>query len=218
MQARALAAATLAVIVVGGAALIADADIEGGTFSSETHNVRMTLPRGWRISDQATYPGIIVRMFRTRPRGTILLAVDPLADTTAGIEEACRTRPGAVDGAAPVALALEVQIACQQGRRLTTLGFTVGAIKEAARPWFDYSTSRRELRQGVVVIGESVFTLVLASETAAGRAQYARTFDKALRSLRILETPEEAAAAASGDGGVGLGLDAGVAPGPDGAP
>ena len=209
MHRRIAAAATIA-ILVGGAALIAGATIEGGTFSSETHNVRMTLPRGWRISDQGTYPGIIVRMFRTRPRGTILVAVDPLADATQGIEETCRTRPGTGEGAAPVTLALEVQIACQQSRRLSKLGFTVGAIKEAARPWFDYSTDKRELRQGVVVLEDTVFTVVLAADTIASRAQYARTFDKALRSLRQLETAAEAAAAAAaGDGGVIM-LDAGL--------
>ena len=211
MSARALAAAIVAVVVVGGAAMIASADIEGGTFSSEGHNVRMTLPRGWRISDQATYPGIILRMYRTRPRATMMIAVDSLADATAGIEEACRTRQAATEGAPAVTLALEVQIACQQGRRLGTLGFTVGTIKEAARPWFDYATDRRELRQGVVVLDDTVFTVVLAADTAATRAQYARTFDKALRSLRQLETPEEAAAAAAGDAGIVLDAGAGDA-------
>jgi hypothetical protein len=206
MSRRIAAAATVA-ILVGGAVLIAGADIEGGTFTSETHNVRMTLQRGWRIADQSAYPGIIVRMFRTRPRGMILVAVDPLADATKGIEKECRTRPGGAEGAPDVTLALEVQIACQQSRRLSSLGFTVGTIKEAARPWFDYSTDRRELRQGVVVLDDTVVTVVLATDTAAARAQHARTFDKALRSLRQLETAEQAAAA--GDGGV-ITLDAGV--------
>ncbi len=192
-------AVAIAGVVVATGALVdhAGADIEGNTFTSKEHNVRMTLPRGWRISDQATYPGVVLRMFRTRPRGTILLAVDPLPTS---IDPSCLERPPTVEGEAAVAAASrEVQIACQQRLVLANLGFRVDAIKEAARPWFDYASDKRQLRQGVIVIDDEVFTVVLASDTAAARAQYARTFDKALRSLRAL-TIEEAEAAAAAEG------------------
>jgi hypothetical protein len=200
----------LALLVVGGALVVAiaardsDADVDGGTFTSSVHNVRATLPRGWRISDQATFPGVILRMFRTRPRATILVAVDQLVDARARVDASCKTG------------AIEVQIACHQTLRLAALGFETGAIKEAARPWFDYGDDKRQLRQGVAVIGGRVFTVVLAADTTASRAQYARTFDKILRSLRRHEA--EGATTMPGDapsdGGVPQdgGLDAGVAP------
>jgi hypothetical protein len=206
-------------ILVGGlltaTASSIDADIEGTTFSSKTAHVRMTLPRGWRWSDQATYPGLILRMNRTRPRATMMLAVDPLPTE---IDPSCRDRPPAAEGAPSLPFPIEVQVACQQGLRLTELGFTVGVVKEGARPWFDYAYKERQLRQGVFVAGEDVFTLVLAAETAASRAQYARTFDKALRSLRTLRTApviDEETGEEISDGGVPIEeapLDGGVAP------
>jgi hypothetical protein len=181
---RRIALALLAIVVafvVGNRLRSAGAEIEGGTFSSKADNVRATVPRGWRVSDQPSYPGVILRMFRTKPHGTLLLAVDPIPT----IEVACQGRPS-VDGAPPADLPLATQIACHQAKALEASGFTVGPIKEAARPWFDYESSDRMLRQGVVVLGETVATLVLASDTNAGRAQYNRTFDKVLRSIRDL--------------------------------
>jgi hypothetical protein len=80
-----------------------------------------------------------------------------------------------------------MQILCGQAKELEKLGFVIGPIKEASRPWFDYSIEGHEMRQGLVVFGDRVVTLVLSADTAASRAQYARTFDKTLRSLRALE-------------------------------
>lgn len=186
-------------IVVGDQLRRAAAEIEGGTFTSNADNVRATVPRGWRVSEQASYPGVVLRMYRTRPRGTLLLAVDALPT----IEVACQARPMS-EGGTPIDLPLAVQVACHQVKDLEARGFTVGPIKEAARPWFDYEDKTRMLRQGVVVLGDQVATLVLASDTTAGRAQYNRTFDKVLRSIRALEADEAAATvdAAPPDGGI----------------
>jgi hypothetical protein len=193
-------------LVVGAGASSTDAEIEGGVFSSKSANIRLTLPRGWRWSDQATYPGIVLRMNRTRPRATILLAVDP-APTT--IDPSCENRPPQTEGAAAQPYPPEMQAICQQSLALVKLGFTVSPIKEAARPWFDYSTKDHELREGVFLAGGNVYTLVLAAETAAGRANYASTFDKALRGLRLLAQPGEEEA--TDDGGVPAPIsDAGV--------
>lgn len=180
----------------------ARAEIDGATFTSDETGVRMTLPRGWRISEQPSYPGVVLRMFKTRPRITILLAVDARPTS---IDETCTTRPALTPEGAPGVLPIEQQIACQQARRLSALGFAVGPIKDAARPWFDYAADGRELRQGVVVHGAQVVTLVMAADTAAARAQYARTFDKALRSIRITSAAERdedgTVAPSEGDGG-----------------
>ncbi len=187
----------VATILVGTSAR---AGIEGTTFSSEPHNVRMTLTRGWRWADQPTYPGIILRMFHTRPRATVLVAVDPLDEVLEGISAECQTRKPHDNEAATIA-PQPIQIVCEQRRRLDELGFKVASIKETERPWFDYTADRRYLRQGIAVIGESVFTVILAADTSAVRAQYARVFDKLLRSMRALEASSDGGGGA-GDGGV----------------
>jgi hypothetical protein len=181
---RRSAIALVSTLVIGAPA---SATIEGNTFTSEAHNVRLTLPRGWRWSDQPTYPGIIARMFRTRPRATMMLAVDPRGDVERGITDECRTRTPATASDPPVPAPLALQVTCQQASRLADLGFSILTIKEADRPYIDYAIGDRELRQGVVIAGESVFTLVLAADTAGARAQYARTFDTALRSIRVVD-------------------------------
>jgi len=220
-------AVTITAIVVGVvivATMIdrrADADIEGTVFSSKDDNVRVTLPRGWRVADQPSYPGIILRMNRTRPRGSMLLASGSVSTTQ--IAPGCKTRAVADSGSSDVAaqqrpLPLEMQIACTQRTTLDGLGFEVGPIKEAQRPWFDYGSKDKTLRQGVVLIGDRVFTLVLSTETAASRAQYARTFDSMLLSIRALEAEDDTTDAgvvttSGGDAGVDStpgGGDAGV--------
>jgi hypothetical protein len=134
-------------------------------------------------------------MYRTRPRGTLLLAVDDLPT----IEVACQARAQTEDGTnTSIDLPLAVQVACHQAKDLEARGFTVGPIKEATRPWFDYEDKERMLRQGVAVLGDKVATVVLASDTTAGRAQYNRTFDKTLRSLRALTAEEIASASDAG--------------------
>ncbi|MCA9674866.1 MAG: hypothetical protein H6709_23025 [Kofleriaceae bacterium] len=202
---RRLLGAALAVVVVVGIAMAsrhrAIAAIEGGTFTSTDQNVRVTLPRGWRVSDQAAYPRVILRMFRTRPRAAMMLAVDPLPAASA-LPEDC------VAEATP-----PTQLACLQKHRLAALGFEVGAVQGGTRPWFDFADGHRQSRQGLVILGDQVFTLVLSADSAAARAQYARSFDRALRSVRRNEGEGDAAATgdattATGDAGVG---DGGVA-------
>jgi hypothetical protein len=181
------------VLVVVAAALLpagpAPAQIEGGAFVSERHNLRVTLPRGWRIADQPAYPGVLVRMYRTRPPATLLVAVDRLAEVVARIEPECRSRPPAGGEGAAVVSPLEIQIACQQARALEALGFEIGTTREAARPFFLYKSDTRDLSQGVVVLGDRVFTVVLAGEPGV-RSQYQGVFERTLRGMRLLEPHE----------------------------
>lgn len=204
------ACSVLATIVVGAlvAHVVTDDDearaaIEGGVYASDEHNVRVSLPRGWRISEQAAYPGVIVRMHRTRPRATMLLAVDPLP-----------ARAELSEGCAALSTFAEA-VACEQRADLAARGVTVGEVQAAARPWFDYADGKRVLRQGVVVLGPRVFTLVLAADSTSARAQYARSFDRTLRSVRS----GGGEATTTSDGGVPAApLDGGVAAPPDAGP
>src|SRR5215213_9109095 len=107
----------------------ASASLEGEVFTSREANVRMVVPRGWRVSDLATYPGILLWMARTKPPGLMLLTVDTI-DTPARCAwpEACRT------GGRPLA----EQMACALSARLVEGGFKTGPVQGGRTPWFDY--------------------------------------------------------------------------------
>ncbi len=201
-RARVLALIAAAAIAGTGAIAVrladeARAEIDGGIFSSAEHDVRVSLPRGWRISDQPAFPGVILTMHRTRPRATMLLAVDPLPARDA-LSDSCAA-----------ASTYAAAIACEHMAVLAARGFAVDAVQAAARPWFDYTGTRRLSRQGIAVIGERVYTLVLAADTASARAQYARIFDRTLRSIRsaggattATEAGDGTTAGDTGDAGV----------------
>lgn len=193
----AFAIAIVPVAILFGVVGSVGADIEGGTFTSTEHNVRATVPRGWRVTDQPTYPGVILRMYRTRPRATILVSIDSIPT----IDAAClTTSPG--DEAIDASLA--VQVACHQATDLEARGFTVKESDRRAAA-FNFADAKRQLRLGVVILGDQVATVVLAADTEAGRAQYKSTLDKILRSLRQLDAEETASMG-------GAPTDAGVAP------
>lgn len=194
----------LALVATAAGAFSVGAEIDGTAFTSEANNVRMTVPRGWRNNDQSSYPGVLLRMYKTNPGGTMLLAVDDLPEK---IDPTCVARQTTTGEGVVVEeeLPLPLQIACDQSRRLKTFGFEVGTIKEAARPTFDYASGTRALRQGVAVIEDRVFTLVLSASTPEARAQHTRTFEKSLLSLRALTASERAAA--RGDDVSDAGLD-----------
>src|SRR5512134_1145575 len=74
----------IAAILVG-AAIVAttmpsDATLEGQVFTSREHRVRLTAPRGWRASDQSSYPGVLLWMRRSKPPGLMMLTSELIDD------------------------------------------------------------------------------------------------------------------------------------------
>jgi hypothetical protein len=179
---RALAIAVLAagavVIANAIARRPASATIDDDVFTSREADVRMLAPRGWRVTDSPSYPGVLLWLNRSKPPGQMLLTVEDISPPS----RACW--PKECGHEATVA-----DFVCVLSSRLRGAGFTVGPVEDGR--WFDYQegkNARRFLRQGVVVLGHHAFTLILAAPTSNDRAAQARGFDRSLRSLRPLSS------------------------------
>jgi hypothetical protein len=198
----------IAAIVVGVSARRSTAEIENTVFTSRADRLRLVIPRGWRATDQPSYPGLLLWMMRSQPPGQIVLTAEAFTrELYCSWPIACRTSPESL--ASKYACALRTKLAAQRMR--------VGPIQPGPRDnivsglpsvWFEYEDGKRFLRQAVALGPDRAVSLVLAAPSNEGRAAHVRPFEQALRTLRTL-TPEETTTA--GD------IDAGVAP-IDGAP
>src|SRR5262245_55925347 len=202
--ALAMLVAALAVLAEAIAHRSAEATLDDDVFTSREADVRMVAPRGWRVSDTPSYPGVLLWMNRSKPPGQMLLTVEDISAAS----RACWPKECGHDATVP-------DFVCVLSSRLHGAGFTVGPIEDGR--WFDYQLgkdAKRFLRQGVVVLGHHAFTLILAAPTAGDRATHAREFDRALRSLRPLSSagPEGGAAGAPAEG-AGATDDATLSPG-----
>src|SRR6185369_14653137 len=69
--------ALLAALAVAlGLARESAADLENGVFTSRPDHLRLIVPRGWRASDQSSYPGLRLWMARGQPQGQIELTAE----------------------------------------------------------------------------------------------------------------------------------------------
>src|SRR5262245_25688868 len=71
----ALVVALVAAIAIGSS--VVDAGLENQIFSSKTARIRIVVPRGWRATDQASYPGMLLWMLRSQPEGKMVLTAEP---------------------------------------------------------------------------------------------------------------------------------------------
>lgn len=170
MRHRRAAAAVAAIAIAVLAAAPAAAEIEGDTYVSEEHGVRAQLPRGWRITESSGYPRALVWLSRSKPRVRIAIVVDPIApDCGAGVTF-CSDDPTAV------AAALRAH--------LEGAGFQVKAVEQTRTPELQYEGRRSYLRHAVIIIGDSVVSVILAADSPADRASVGRVFDRLTQSVR----------------------------------
>jgi hypothetical protein len=54
------------------------ADVVNSTLRSTEWGVELTVPRGWELSDQRSYPGVIGRAFEHKGSGHLLIAAERL--------------------------------------------------------------------------------------------------------------------------------------------
>ena len=73
-----LVALALAIPVARGPS-VARAEVFGASFRSTTWGVEMTVPRGWELSDQSAYPGIVARAYEHKGKARMTLAAQKLA-------------------------------------------------------------------------------------------------------------------------------------------
>jgi hypothetical protein len=188
-------------IVVGTTLLVvgAHAELENQVFTTKGERLQLVVPRGWRATDQPSYPGILLWMMRGEPEGTIVLTDEPFTRTVyCSWPVRCQMSHDA----------LPAKLACALGAKLATQRLHVGPIQagpketeDAGLPsvWFEYDDGHHFLRQAVAIDEERVVSLTLSAPTAEARNAHVRAFEQALRTLRPL-TPEELGPAATPTG------------------
>lgn len=170
------------------------AELENQVFTSRANRLGMIVPRGWRATDHATYPGLLLWMMRTSPPGQIVLSSESFTrDLYCSWPVTCR---GAADTPTmKYACALRAKLQAQRLR----VGPTQAGPKEneaAGIPsvWFEYDDGKRFLRQAIAVTNDRAISLVLSAPTLEARSAHVRPFDQALRTLRLLSAAEAAPA------------------------
>ncbi len=162
-----------ALLVVAFSAPIATpADIDGASYVSEAYGLRATLPRGWRITESSGYPRSMVWMSRSKPRVRIALTIDPIAADCRGGAAFCNRDPAAA------AAALRAH--------LVGAGFEITSQEQTRTPELEYQSGRSYLRHAVIVVGDSVVSVILAADSPGDRASMGRTFDRLTQSVRPL--------------------------------
>src|SRR4029079_16577351 len=68
---------------------LVDAEVVGARFRSSTWGVELLVPRDWELSEQPSYPRILVRGIEHKGSGRVTLAAQPLAagDTVRAVAE-----------------------------------------------------------------------------------------------------------------------------------
>jgi hypothetical protein len=212
----ALSVLAAALIVVGAQAPV-HAELENSVFTAKAERLRIVVPRGWRATDQPSYPGLLLWMMRSEPEGTIVLTDEPFTrDVYCSWPVRCQMSHDA----------LPAKLACALGAKLEAEGLRVGPVQagpkeneDAGLPsvWFEYESrdNKHYLRQAVAIDEDHVVSLVLSAPTADARTAQVRSFEQALRTLRPLSQAELAAAetapAGSGSGSAAAGSQAGSA-------
>jgi hypothetical protein len=183
------------------------AELENFVFTSRADQLRLIVPRGWRASDQPSYPGLLLWMAKSQPQGQIELTTEAFTrELYCSWPPTCRTREG-----------LPSKYACALRQKLQAQRLRVGPDQAGPKDnetaglssiWFEYDDGRHFLRQAIAFSSDRAISLVLSAPTSEARATHVRTFEQTLRTLRLL-SPEETARA--------QGIDAAVVAPPDDA-
>jgi len=201
----------LACIVVASAY----GDLENQVFTSKPDELRMVVPRGWRATDQPSYPDQLLWMMHGQPDAHIVLTAEPFTRKLyCSWPIQCRTSHDA----------LPSKLACALRARLEAHKLRVGPIQAGPREnedagmptvWFEYDDGKHYFRQAVALTSDRAVSLLLSTQSLDARTGYVRAFEAALRTLRPLTAEEESAAAAAAPAAPS---DAGVPDAPPSAP
>lgn len=185
------------------------AELENQVFTSRADRIRMVVPRGWRATDQPSYPGLVLWMMRTQPPGQIVLTSEAFTrELYCSWPITCRTSHEST--ASKYACAVRVKLQNQRMR--------VGPVQPGPRDneasglpsvWFEYDDGKKFLRQAIALgAADRAVSLVLSSPSNEARAAHVRAFEQALRTLRTVSAEEAAASLPAVDGGVAIAIDA----------
>jgi len=222
-----IASATAIGVAVGVVVIVGErpsqADLDNQVFTSKTALVRLVVPRGWRATDQPSYPGVLLWMLRSEPEGRLALTAEPFTrEVYCSWPITCRSGKGA-------ALSLPAKAACALRSKLLaqhmrTVGDAQAGPKEnddegLPSVWFEYDDGKHFMRQAIAIDEDRVVSLVLSTQTNDARAGYVRAFEQALRTMRPVNAEEQAAITASVGSGsgsaaaIGVGATTAVGPG-----
>jgi hypothetical protein len=181
--------------VVGAIALAVhsstvNADLENQIFTSKAHRLRIIVPRGWRATDQPSYPGLLLWMLRSQPEGKMVLTAQPFTrQVYCSWPVDCRSSPDS----------LPQKLACAMRRKLEAQHLHVGVVQAGpkeneqagmASVWFELDDGHDYVRQAVAIREDRVISLTLSAPSLEARNAHVRYFEQALRTLRPL-TPQE---------------------------
>jgi len=190
MKRLALAIAVLVLVAIAIHSSVVVAELENQIFSSKTHRLRLVVPRGWRATDQPSYPGMVLWMLRTRPDGNMVLTAEPFTRTVyCSWPPECRATPDP----------LATKLACALRQKLNAQRIRVGPVQagpkenqEAGLPsvWYELDDGKQYLRQAVALSEDRVVSLTLTAQSSEARTAHVRAFEQALRTLRPLTLEE----------------------------
>jgi hypothetical protein len=185
-----LSIGVLALVGVAISTSVVEAELENQIFTSKSHRVRIVVPRGWRATDQQSYPGQLLRMLRSQPDGKMVLTAEPFTRTVY-----CSWPPECRATSDP----LPTKLACALRGKLEAQRLRVGPVlagpkenEQAGMPsvWFEVDDGKRFLRQAVALADDRVVSLTLSASSAEARGAHVRAFEQALRTLRPLTLEE----------------------------
>jgi len=192
--ALALPFVAIATIVVGHHEV--EADLENLVFTSRADHLRMIVPRGWRSTDQPSYPGLLLWMMRSQPEGQMVLTAEAFThELYCSWPTTCRASKDP----------LAAKYVCAIRDKLVREHFRVGPIQAGPKEteaqglptvWFEYDDGKHFLRHAVGLTADRAVSLVLTATSNDGRTANARPFEQALRTLRVLTAAETAPAEA----------------------
>lgn len=179
--------ASLLAIVLSGES---HADLENSVYTSRADRLRLVVPRGWRATDQPSYPGLLVWMARSQPQGTMQLTSEAFThELYCTWARSCRMTHDALP--AKYACALRIQLEKQHMR--------VGPVQAGPKEneangmpsiWFEYDDGKHFLRQAIAFTSDRAITLVLSAPSNDARTAHARAFEQALRTMHLLSVEE----------------------------
>ncbi|MEO7093141.1 MAG: hypothetical protein ABI175_07820, partial [Polyangiales bacterium] len=154
LLAPAVAIAFVAIaVLVGGQFLVGEsaAELENQVFTSRTDRIKMVVPRGWRATDQPSYPGLVLWMMRTQPPGQIVLTSEAFTrELYCSWPIACRTSHESTAS----------KYACAMRGKLQDQRMRVGPVQPGPKDneasglpsvWFEYDDGKKFLRQAIAL-------------------------------------------------------------------
>jgi hypothetical protein len=188
-----LRAVTIAIVIATASAfLVGDsrAELENLVFTSPRYHLKIIVPRTWRVTEQASYPGFLLWLMRSQPEGRIVVTGEVFSrDLFCSWPVACR------NSHEPLAS----RYACAVREKLVKERMRVGPVQAGPKEneanrfpsvWFDYDDGGHFLRQAIAFSPDNrIVGMVLSTPTEEARRAHTKAFDQTLRTLQSVDEP-----------------------------